>query len=130
MGETIYVTGGGYSQSLTYDFYIVQDVDSWIEGMAIPERVPDTTISISYNTEGRIVPTDVWHNPQTIGKYDIVVDVNGNGQYNSGIDALDYNDVEVTAGLVIPEFPTILTLPILITATLLAAKIYRRKHSM
>ncbi len=39
------------------------------------------------------------------GEYDIVVDVNGNGVYNAGTDALDSNiDVGFEA---IPEFSTI-----------------------
>lgn len=40
------------------------------------------------------------------GKYDIVVDVNGNGKYDSGIDAIDSDDVQISGGfLVIPEYP-------------------------
>ena len=38
-----------------------------------------------------------------MGKYDILVDVDDNGEYNEGIDALDSGDVEVTAGFVVPE---------------------------
>jgi len=39
-------------------------------------------------------------------KYDIVVDVNHNGLYDAGIDALDDNEIQVTAGFfVIPEYP-------------------------
>lgn len=51
--------------------------------------------------------------PLIPGKYDIVVDVNGNGVYDDGVDALDDKDVQVTAGFfVIPEylFGTILAL--------------------
>jgi hypothetical protein len=60
---------------------------------------------VSSDSEGNIPPTPVWSDPLTPGKYDIVVDVNGNGVYDEGIDALDDNDIEVTAGFfVIPEY--------------------------
>jgi hypothetical protein len=40
------------------------------------------------------------------GKYDIIVDVNMNGRYDQGVDAIDDNDIKVTAGFfVIPEIP-------------------------
>jgi len=66
------------------------------------------------NSEGAIPVTAIWINPQVVGKYDIVVDVNGNGVYDAEVDALDDNDVEVTAGIVIPEFSSILIIPLLV----------------
>jgi hypothetical protein len=42
------------------------------------------------------------------------VDVNGNGRYDEGIDALDDNEVEITAGFVVPEFPSSLALFLLL----------------
>jgi hypothetical protein len=60
---------------------------------------------VSSDSSGNIPPTAVWSGPLTLGKYDVVVDVNGNGVYDEVVDALDDNDVEVTAGFfVIPEF--------------------------
>jgi hypothetical protein len=47
----------------------------------------------------------VWNNAQP-GKYDIIVDVNNNGKYDAATDALDDNDILVTAGFfVVPEYP-------------------------
>jgi hypothetical protein len=128
LGETVYVTGGGYSPSTTYNFSIVVDEETWTDGMAIPERVPETATTISSNIDGDIQPTAVWSDPQTVGKYDMVVDVNGNGQYDAGIDALDDNEIEVTGGfLVIPEFLSFIILPLFMTATLLAAIMLGKK---
>jgi len=128
LGETVYVTGGGYSPSTTYNFSIVVDEETWTDGMAIPERVPETATTISSNIDGDIQPTAVWSDPQTVGKYDMVVDVNGNGQYDAGIDALDDSDIEVTGGfLVIPEFLSFIILPLFMTATLLAAIMLGKK---
>jgi hypothetical protein len=131
LGETVYVTGGGYSPSTAYNFSIVVDVETWTDGMAIPERVAETLTTVSSNIDGDIPPTAVWGDPQAVGKYDMVVDVNGNGQYDVGIDVLDDNDIEVTAGFsVIPEFPSFIVPQLFLIATLLAAIIYRRKRSM
>ena len=70
----------------------------------------------------------MWSDPATVGKYDMVVDVNGNGLYDVGIDALDNNDVEVTAGFVIPEFVSLSLLLVVQIATLLSLIAYKRKH--
>jgi parallel beta-helix repeat protein len=101
--EAIYVTGKGYSPSTTYNVYIVNDVVSWVDGMDIP--TPFVASTASSDHEGDILPTAVWSPPLAPGKYDIVVDVNDNGKYDFGIDALDDNDLVLTAGfLVIPEY--------------------------
>ncbi len=126
LGETVYVTGINYLPTTTYDLYIVVDVETWTNGMPIPERVPDTEPTVSSDMLGDVVPTVVWHNPQIVGKYDIVVDVNSNSLYDEGIDALDDNDVEVTAGFIIPEFTLFLILILFMLTTLLTI-VSRRK---
>jgi len=127
LAEIVYVNGTGYSPSATYTIYLVNDVASWSDGMPIPARVLGTESTVSSDSEGRIPPTVVWNDPLTPGEYDILVDFNNNGVYDEGIDALDSNDIEVTAGfLVIPEFPSLLILPLLITITLVAVTVYGR----
>jgi len=127
LGETLYVYGNGFTPSTGYPLYVVVDQESWIEGMVIPERVAGTESWIISNSEGGISPTDVWHDPQTVGTYDIIVDVNSNGQYDSEIDALDNNDTEITAGLsVIPEFASIL--PFFMMVTLITAILLKRRE--
>lgn len=103
LSETVYVNGSGYSPSTTYDIYVVNDV-SWSDGMTIPGRVSDTAPTVTSGPLGHIPITNVWNPSLTIGKYDIVVDVNGNGVYDAGIDALDDNDVVTGGFLVIPEY--------------------------
>lgn len=125
LGETVYLNGSGYSSSTSYDLYIVEDVEPWTNGLLIPARVADTLTTVSSDPSGNILPTAVWGNPQTVGRYDIIVDVNGNGQYDADIDALDDNDVEVTAGFIVPEFSSILL--IFIVATLLSAILLKKR---
>jgi len=102
--EDVYVVGSGYTPSTTYDAYIVDDV-TWTDGMAIPPRVPGTASTIDSDPAGVVPPTLVWGLPLILGKYDIVVDVNGNGVYDEGVDALDDMDVTTAGFFVIPEFP-------------------------
>ena len=128
LGETVYVNGSKWTENTTYSFYIVVDEETWSEGMAIPERVPDTATNVSANIDGDIPPTAVWSNLQTEGKFDIVLDVNGNGLYDAEIDFLDDSDIEVTAGFsVIPEFSSSLILLLFVTATLISVIIRRRR---
>jgi len=102
--EDVRANGSGFLPNATYDFYIVNDTEIWIDSMPIPTRVSGTATSITSDTNGTVLPVIVWADPPTEGAYDIVVDVNKNGLYDYGIDALDNNDVEITAGFVIPEF--------------------------
>jgi hypothetical protein len=96
--ETVYANGSGYSPSSSYNLYIVNDVDTWIDGMTIPVHVIKT--QINSDASGKIVPTAIWNDPHTVGQYDIIVDVNNNGEYNADIDALDDNDIQITSGFI------------------------------
>ena len=120
LGEPIFAYGNNYSPSTTYNLYIVEDQETWTNGTTIPTRIPGTTTTITSNNEGAIPPTIIWNNPQAIGKYDIVIDVNSNGVYDSGVDALDNNDTEVTAGMAIPEFSILSVMPLFMIITLSA----------
>jgi hypothetical protein len=105
MMETVYATGTGYSASTTYDVYLVEDV-TWVDGMAIPPRVAGTATTVTSDAAGNVPATLLWSDPLVPGKYDIVVDIDGDGLYYAETDALDDNDIEVTAGFfVIPEVP-------------------------
>jgi beta propeller repeat protein len=120
----VIVNGSGFQPSTTYAVYVVDDV-AWTDGMNIPTRVSGTATEIISDSSGKVIPSRVWNAPLTIGKYDILVDVNGNGKYDANTDATDDNDIQVTAGLqVIPEFSSVIVMLFLATATL-AVKFYR-----
>jgi hypothetical protein len=116
LNETMYVMGGGYAGSSfgisslrIYNVYVVKDVFLWKDKMPIPKRIPGTVQRIFPDSSGKISPTPVWTAPLTTGPYDIVVDVNGNGRYDVGIDALDDNSVQECpvqhyGVLVVPEY--------------------------
>jgi len=101
--DIVYVKGSGYAPSTAYDLYIVEDKATWTTGDSLV-RVPGTATTITSDGSGNVPPTTVWNPGLTPGKYDIVVDTNGNGKYDDG-EPLDNNDIVQTAGfLVIPEY--------------------------
>jgi hypothetical protein len=126
--ETVYVNGTGFSPSATYEICVVNDVALWSDGMEIPARILGTATTVSSDSSGNIPPTAAWGGGLNLGKYDIVVDVDGNGVYDEEIDALDNDDIEVTAGfLAIPEFPSFLILSLCMIGTLLAVMLYKTR---
>jgi hypothetical protein len=130
VADTLYAKGNGYSPFATYNVYIVNDMN-WVDGMNIPNRIPGTVLSMTLDASGNIPPITFWFPPLALGKYDIIVDVNNNSKYDVGIDALDDNDIQVTAGFqVVPEFPSILIMPIFMIATVLATIVYKRKYAI
>jgi hypothetical protein len=92
--DNIYVNGTGYPASSCFNIYVVVDTE-WSNGTCIPDRVCKTATKVSSNSNGTILPKAVWNAPLKLGKYDIVVDVNRNGKYDLGIDALWDDKVEV-----------------------------------
>lgn len=106
VNEAVYVYGSDYDCATTYDLYVVLDT-TWTDGMTIPTRVSGTADIVNSDISGDIpVGTLIWAS-SVVGKYDIVVDVNGNGYYDEGIDALDDMDVGDAGLETIPEFSTI-----------------------
>jgi hypothetical protein len=104
--EPVYATGSGYSPDTTYNIYVVEDVVTWTDGMTIPTRVPGTIETVTTDEDGNIPVTTLSSEPLALGKYDILVDFDGDGEYDQNMDALDSSDIEVTAGfLVVPEVP-------------------------
>lgn len=100
----VHAYGSGYDPSKTYDLYIVKD-RTWTNSMPIPPYIVKTTVSADANGDISPDPTLIW--PSGVqGKYDIIVDVDGNGNYDEGIDALDDMDVN-DAGFEVPTLTTI-----------------------
>ena len=124
--DTVYVFGSGYAHTFLCVIYVVEDV-VWTDGMTIPLGAGTLTTTFS-NSTGDFNTVPVYYPPLAPGKYDTIVDVNDNGKYDAGIDALDDNDIEITAGLVIPEFSQLLlALAFVMAISLLSAVKNERK---
>lgn len=89
-GEPVYGFGDGYSADTTYTIHVVAD-RNWSNGDTIPARISGTAAEIHSDATGK-VSSVIWSGCEP-GRYDIVVDVNSNGKYDAGIDALDDFDV-------------------------------------
>jgi hypothetical protein len=129
LSDDVYAMGTGYRAQTTYDVYVVEDV-TWVDGMAIPPRVAGTATTVTSDASGDVPATLLWSNPLVAGKYDIVVDVDGDGLYYAEVDAVDDNDIEVTAGFfVVPE----VTLGSIMAATAMFTSLglfaYKKKHT-
>jgi len=103
VGDKVCVIGDGFVPDTEYEVQVVNDTD-WTDGMTIPSYIAKTTVTTD-SWGGILDAYPVW-NGATPGKYDIVVDVDGDGLYYAEADALDDSDIEVTAGFfVVPEVP-------------------------
>jgi parallel beta-helix repeat protein len=104
INEDVYIFGSRFAPNTIYEVYIVKKT-VWVNGMPIPERVEGTLTFVVSDVNGNIVVSLVWAKLLKVGKYDIVIDVNHNGYYDEGIDALDSGGLEARGGFfVIPEF--------------------------
>jgi hypothetical protein len=79
-GEPVYATGTGFPGETDIDIYVVKDTQ-WIPGMVIPPDVSgDGVETVHSNEDGSFGPIEIWSSPHQ-GRYDIIFDINQNGQY-------------------------------------------------
>ncbi|MEA1866326.1 MAG: hypothetical protein U9N46_14270 [Euryarchaeota archaeon] len=85
--EDVYAAGSGFTPGTSVDIYVVLDQD-WNDGDQIPADVTGAVETVPVN-DGDVGPVLVWHAPLTPGRYDIVIDANQNGFYDTATDGLD-----------------------------------------
>lgn len=88
--ETVYVNS---STNITVtatqvDIYIVSDSNSWTNGTNLAD-VSGGKKTNTTNSSGYLELMRIWSPTLTVGKYDIVVDTDRNGMYNSTVDYVD-----------------------------------------
>lgn len=121
-GDDVYAYGNGYDPGERYILYIVED-RNWTDSTPILPYIRQENVSA--DADGIISPTLIW--PSTvIGKYDIIVDINGNGSYDEGIDPLDDMDINDAGFETVPEFATI-AIPV-VTILGFVFLLYRRRR--
>jgi hypothetical protein len=103
LSESVYCYGGNLQATKSVDIYVVENKDDWEDGNGL------TDVSGGYETtitggDGSIPTTLIWGSPLIQGSYDIVVDTNQNGEWNTG-EPID--SMEATGFEAIPEFSTI-----------------------
>jgi hypothetical protein len=103
VGDDVYLMGSGFAPCQTFNVYVVNHKNAWSNCDPIPSPVVSATVSS--DVSGNIAAQLIWRHDLAQGKYDIVVDVNGDCIYEQGVDCLDANDCTVHAGFfVIPEY--------------------------
>ncbi|OEU78777.1 MAG: hypothetical protein BA873_01430 [Desulfobulbaceae bacterium C00003063] len=106
-GDSVYSVGSGYVATTTYDLYVVETT-AWVDGMTIPPRVAGTKTSLTTDGSGNIsAGTPIWMSSSE-GEYDLVVDVDGNGQYDALTDGLDGG----VPGFVVIDIPACPSVPV------------------
>jgi hypothetical protein len=116
--DTICIVGEGFEPNVAYSVSLVEG-NSLVDGSAIPESAPDTTISVASGSEGDMALTviwDQWNNTEShylpVGDYCVVVDADNNGVYNEGVDVMDSMTIGYWAGITyrrgsdVPQFIT------------------------
>lgn len=102
--DGLYAKGSGFEPSSQVDIYAVGDIPTYSNGMALGPHLIAGWLDVPTDANGDIIPHIVWTPTLVPGLYDLVVDANGNQVYDEGIDAVDNNDIIVTAGFfVVPE---------------------------
>ncbi|MCX5896520.1 MAG: DUF1566 domain-containing protein, partial [Proteobacteria bacterium] len=99
--EPIYVSSTLPIPIGTYIFYLVKDKVSWNDGDTVCSPNCVTSKSIAIDSNGHFCDL-LWTPPVGDNNvYDIVLDVNGNGKFDAGIDFVDSNnEVGATTTLV------------------------------
>jgi len=106
------------------DIYVVANKDVWTDGDELTD-VSGGNETKTTGSDGSIATTKIWNATLTQGDYDIVVDTNRNGKWNTG----EPIDSEVDVGLsAVPEFTTI-AIPVAAVLGLVFLVSRRSKHS-
>jgi PKD repeat protein len=127
-GDDVCAILSGFSPDTSYEVQVVKDV-AWSDGTSIPSYVAKATLVT--DAFGEVADAYIVWSGATPGKYDMIVDVNGNSIYDVGVDAIDDFDVSTAGFFVIPELPigTIMSLVAGFTAIGIASKSKRGRNS-
>ncbi len=116
--DNVHVRGEGFTADTDVTIYLLPDGEAALPSNAVANASTITT------TTGNLPATLVWSQPLTLGEYDIWVDANQNGAFD-GADVWNSQAIGIYTFNVIPEFPTLtsmLLILIMLTVTLATHK--------
>lgn len=100
-GEPVYATVQGvWGQTVT--LYVVVDQTAWNDGDSLVD-VSDGAETLTLNSDGGTQAIQIWAPPLVLGEYDVVMDVDNDGVYDTELDAVD--SILIPGFNVIPEIP-------------------------
>lgn len=85
--ESVYVQGKKFKPLTNVDIYVTKN-RKWTFGDLLSDMSTDGIESVQTTSKGRIPKTRVWGAPIVKGKYDIIVDANQDGTFDTR-DAVD-----------------------------------------
>ena len=99
--ETVYLSGGDFLSDGSYALYIVEDAD-WVGGEDLSglSRYGETSVDV---TGGTVDNELIWGPPLIEGAYDVIVDVDDDGEFATDKDEIC--GLSVAGFHVIPEVP-------------------------
>jgi len=107
MCARVFCSGESFVPDEIVDLYLVEDVAVWSSGIELNSlSVVSLVEEVQIDGVGNLPSTLLWGGPLTAGSFDVVADVDRDGVYTVGVDALGDNHVNVSATMfVIPEIP-------------------------
>ena len=101
--ETVYITSPDaiLTNSSEVWVYIVSNSDSWSNGTSLTDVSTGRKL-LTTNSTGYLQTLVIWNPPLTVGKYDAVVDIGRDGQYNTN----DVLDNATAVGFEVTDVPT------------------------
>lgn len=119
--DDVYVTGHGFPEDTNVVIYLIPDGADVLPANSVADAAAST------NSSGGLPVTLVWSQPLQVGEYDIWIDVNQNGVFDSG-DSWNSQSLGISAAVIIPEFPSIILSLILMMLSLSVAAAHRWKQ--
>jgi hypothetical protein len=118
--ENVYVKGEGFPPCTDVMIYVIPDGEA-------PE--PSNAVASSLGTtdeKGKLPVTLVWEPPLNLGKYDVWVDVNQNGEYDC-CDAYVVECIGIYLFMAIPEIPGSIAAVLAMIASCAIYRVKKRK---
>jgi hypothetical protein len=119
LSDNVYARGLGFPANTDVTVYLIPDGEDALPANAV------ASASTTTNGTGGLPVTLVWSQPLTLGEYDIWVDVNQNGVFDGG-DVWNSQSIGIYGIDVIPEFPTLASM--LLVLTVLTVAIAKNKQ--
>jgi hypothetical protein len=101
LGETVYVTVPRIGQIVT--LYVVADKTTWSTGDLLTDVSTDGAETATLDAPPGTQTIQIWAPPLVPGHYDIVMDVDNDGVFDTGLDLVD--SVQIVGFNVVPEVP-------------------------
>jgi hypothetical protein len=118
--DNVYVRGQGFPADTGVTIYLIPDGEDALPSNKVANASTTTT------STGDLPVTLVWSQPLTLGEYDIWVDANQNGAFDDG-DAWNSQAIGIYRFNVIPEFPTLISMLLILIIPTVAIVLYKRR---